>query len=538
MAGNRTLKLSLLADDKQFQTGLGKAESRMSKFGGALKTTGKVVAGVGAAAVGLGVAAFGAASKLASSADKIAKTSAKLGVSTDAYQEMAYWASQNGLAQDQLDRSVGRLNQRIGRAIDGNDKYAAAFEGLGVSLTDTNGQLRDTEHVMADTVARLSEIEDPALRSAAASEVFGTKMARDLMPALEDGALSLEDAAAKAHELGIVLDEDAVAAGEKFSDSVDNIKRALGGMLTTALTPLVGFFADRVLPVIETKVIPAMQAFGQIAGPWLSDRLDSLVAFMRNPVMPILRTLYDRFMTEVLPALQRFGAFVTGTVIPTVRELAAMFVARALPAIRSLSEFFTGTLVPAIRSIVVPVIEGLRRAWQSITDAIGDRNGGTGEGLSKLLALLRTVAEFVGTYVAPVVGQVLGGAFQVLGQIIGGLIRVVDRLLGGLGRVIDAGSRAVDTVKGLGGRVADGARSLIPGRATGGVVQRGRPYMVGEFGPELFVPSGGGSITPANRSGGGGVTINVTGTMLDPEGVARAVDDAMRRSSRRVGAAR
>lgn len=54
-----------------------------------------------------------------------------------------------------------------------------------------------------------------------------------------------------------------------------------------------------------------------------------------------------------------------------------------------------------------------------------------------------------------------------------------------------------------------------PGRAAGGPVNSGTPYIVGERGPELFVPSGSGNIIPnsAMRSGGGspamgGVTVN------------------------------
>ena len=48
-------------------------------------------------------------------------------------------------------------------------------------------------------------------------------------------------------------------------------------------------------------------------------------------------------------------------------------------------------------------------------------------------------------------------------------------------------------------------------KAIGGAVQRGRPYMVGERGAELFVPSRSGSIVPNNQlQGGGGVVINQT----------------------------
>jgi phage-related minor tail protein len=46
-------------------------------------------------------------------------------------------------------------------------------------------------------------------------------------------------------------------------------------------------------------------------------------------------------------------------------------------------------------------------------------------------------------------------------------------------------------------------------RADGGPVDRGRAYLVGERGPELFVPGASGAILPDARRGGGGVTINV-----------------------------
>jgi phage-related minor tail protein len=43
----------------------------------------------------------------------------------------------------------------------------------------------------------------------------------------------------------------------------------------------------------------------------------------------------------------------------------------------------------------------------------------------------------------------------------------------------------------------------IPGMAEGGNVKPGQPYIVGEKGPELFVPPGAGTIIPNNKLGMG-----------------------------------
>ena len=56
-----------------------------------------------------------------------------------------------------------------------------------------------------------------------------------------------------------------------------------------------------------------------------------------------------------------------------------------------------------------------------------------------------------------------------------------------------------------------GIPSTPTGKAIGGSVQAGQPYMVGERGQELFVPNQSGSIIPNNELGGGsGVVVNQT----------------------------
>jgi TP901 family phage tail tape measure protein len=65
----------------------------------------------------------------------------------------------------------------------------------------------------------------------------------------------------------------------------------------------------------------------------------------------------------------------------------------------------------------------------------------------------------------------------------------------------------------IGGAISGGVSSvmsLLPGRAHGGPVRAGSPYIVGEQGPELFVPGTNGNINPRLAGAGGNVIVNVT----------------------------
>jgi phage-related minor tail protein len=77
--------------------------------------------------------------------------------------------------------------------------------------------------------------------------------------------------------------------------------------------------------------------------------------------------------------------------------------------------------------------------------------------------------------------------------------------------------------KGQGGNLAALATAIFGGfRAEGGPVSAGRAYIVGERGPELFVPRSSGTIEPNHklrRSGDGvAITINVNATGGNADG--------------------
>lgn len=93
-----------------------------------------------------------------------------------------------------------------------------------------------------------------------------------------------------------------------------------------------------------------------------------------------------------------------------------------------------------------------------------------------------------------------------------------------------AGSFGAGLLNGIGSTIAGLLGS--PGRATGGPVAQGRPYMVGERGPELFIPNASGRIETAGAAGGRDVRVAIS-----VQAPAPSDPEVLRQSSRQLARA-
>jgi phage-related minor tail protein len=149
---------------------------------------------------------------------------------------------------------------------------------------------------------------------------------------------------------------------------------------------------------------------------------------------------------------------------------------------------------------------------------------------------LKAIWEFVKTYLAPILGNTLKIALEAVATVVTILINGFSQLAQFIGDAYSAIVAFVNFVKnnplvsGIGGVISN----VFGGaRATGGPVSSGKSYLVGERGPELFVPSGSGNIVP-NSAMGGGTVINLTvNGAIDAEGTARTIVDVLNRSNAR-----
>ena len=123
-------------------------------------------------------------------------------------------------------------------------------------------------------------------------------------------------------------------------------------------------------------------------------------------------------------------------------------------------------------------------------------------------------------------------ALSVLDQIANRALKVgLDAILGG-GNTGSGDSGGNPSAGVLGGLLT----SLLglPGRETGGIVAPGKPYLVGERGPEVFVPTSAGRID-TGRGAGPGRDVRVAINLSAPRGTDAPA--ALQRSSRQVAAA-
>jgi len=122
-----------------------------------------------------------------------------------------------------------------------------------------------------------------------------------------------------------------------------------------------------------------------------------------------------------------------------------------------------------------------------------------------------TIARRVSNWVTQAAGMVIGAAF-------GGYAPSASAAAAGASAAFDAWGAGLSAA----GAGISGSAMPVAGLAAGGPVSPGRAYVVGERGPELFVPREGGQIIP----NGAGVTVHQTFVINTPDvGSFRASQD-------------
>lgn len=189
----------------------------------------KTVAAVGsfaalaAAIIKAEKALYDMTAEAAAAADEIITLSAQTGLSTKALQEFSYASELIDVSLDTLQGSLTKLTNNMQTAMKGTGEAAAAFDRLGVSVSDTNGNMRSAQDVFYEAIDALGEMENATERDALAMDIFG-KSAQDLNPLIIAGSGALRDLAKEANATGYVLDDFALAKLGAVDDALQRLE--------------------------------------------------------------------------------------------------------------------------------------------------------------------------------------------------------------------------------------------------------------------------------------------------------------------------
>lgn len=392
-----------------------KAEGLGSRLASGLGTAAKWGAGVATAAATAGAALYGAANKASEAADKVDKGSIRMGVSTDYYQELSYAAGQCGVEMSTMEKAAKKL------------------EGTDLNLDQAMGQIMS-----------LTTEEE---RSAAAAELFGDSVAYQMAPLLAAGGEGFDDLRDRAHELGLVMGEDAVAQGVLLGDTMSDVKQSFGAIVST--------IGVEVMPLIQTLL------------EWVLSHMPEIQAVVQGTMQIVgdaLKIIADVWNTYVAPALNAAISFITATLAPTFRTV------------------FQSIIQPAVQN----TFTGIRTLWDTV---------------------LKPVFTGITTFLSGVFTQDWRTAFQGLSDIASGIfnglialvktplnsiIELINNFLGRMGTI-----KIPDWVPEIGG--ASFSMPQIPYLAAGGDIVSAGSVVVGDAGPELLQLPQGARVTPLGR---------------------------------------
>lgn len=179
-------------------------------------------------------------------ADEILEASTVTGLSTDTLQEYAYAAELIDTDLADVEKALGKNVKSMASAQSGSKAYAEAYQKLGVSVTDANGNLRKSEDVFWDCIDALGKVENETEADAIAMQIFG-KSARDLNPLIEIGSKGFREFADEAHEAGAVLSGDTLDSLGKVDDSLQRLDSQISAFKNAAgasIAPLLGSLAE------------------------------------------------------------------------------------------------------------------------------------------------------------------------------------------------------------------------------------------------------------------------------------------------------
>jgi len=497
------MKRATQTADRQFKAIESRAAGMSAKLSGAFKDFGLGMAGGlagGFAAALAPMALFQKALETINDASHLVDTADKLGITTTALQELGFGFSQAGVEASDFETGLDQFTKRIGEAATRGGRLADILKANGVAIRDSNGQIRSSESLLSDYADLMKNAATEQERMVLATEAFGRGGA-GFTVALKDGAAGIDNMKRAAAEAGGVIDEELLRRAEELGDRWEAAwRRFKVNSQSAILTAIQGLddLNDRMKRFLEARnAVEGGALAGSLAGTKPTGKAGRLGS--------VDERINQAFLGELVKA--------DDALIEQLRK-----------------RYAKTTIIPATGGSGGGGSDKPKDTFKATADGFAEMLGATDE-WREAQRIANDQLEHFGD-LAVDAGNALVGALadgKIEGQELLGIISsIVTQLMrmpgltGLLGGILGGGGFSP---------TAGGFASMlgIPGRATGGPVAAGKPYIVGERRPELFVPDVPGRIVPrvpsvagmAAGRGGGPAEVRVVVETNDPMFKAR-----------------
>jgi len=443
---------------------------------------------------------------MAGQIDDLAKASSRLGMTVNELQSLQFAAGQTGASAEELEKGLTRFNRSISEASTGIGTGLRSFKALGIEVMDAAGNLRPTNDLLNQVADRLTLIESPADRVRIAFDLFG-RSGVNLINTLQGGSEELNKLREEFNQFTLELSEENAKATENANDRFARIGEtfaSMGRIITSKVLPVLASIAEFLTVKLLTAFANTIAGFRNM----INALIDGFNMVARNSMGMLdemdRSTFGEQFeaklrgLADAYQALDEAGQTTAKETMPKV-VVSLDDVAVGFERVKEEAEK-TKEAISGVTILTHESTSGLQNYAAAARDTGKQLDNIAVRGLNKLEDGLLGVMQ--GTMSAK-------DAFKSMAQsIISDLMRmaiqqqITGRIAGFLGGLGGGGGYST---------VGAGANTYISaGLASGGPAMRNTPYIVGEKGPELFVPRGSGTVVPNDKLGGGGVVVNQT----------------------------
>lgn len=237
-------------------------------------------------------------------ADNIITLSMQTGQSTQQLQEFAYASELIDVSVDTLQGSLTKLTNNMQDTMNGTGNAKASFEALGVSVTNADGSMRSANDVFYETIDALGQVKNETERDAMSMDIFG-RSAQDLNPLIIQGSQTLKAYADEAHNVGYVLDDEALSALGAVDDAyqrLQNTQEGVKNQLSAEFAPYLEEFYGDVTTMVkdggkalkDSGIVDSfgmlLDTVGDILNP-MSDLSNNRVPALTKALQPLAKVM-------------------------------------------------------------------------------------------------------------------------------------------------------------------------------------------------------------------------------------------------------